>query len=70
MFEQNGTSFRAFVNEARMRQATRLLADPSIPIDEIALSLGYKRNGNFSRAFRNVSPQSLRDVSQEQSGVK
>lgn len=48
-------NFNAFVNELRVAEACRRLADPAherLPIFNLALDLGYGSVGPFNRAFR------------------
>ncbi len=46
-----GTSFRALLNEARRKWGCQLLRDGASSIDEIAYLLGYQDTRSFSRAF-------------------
>jgi AraC-like DNA-binding protein len=48
-------NFNAFLNDFRIQDACRILADPSqerLPILNLALDLGYGSPGPFNRAFR------------------
>ena len=45
----------------RMQKATRLLAETSLPIQEIAMKLGYKDPLYFSRQFHKMIGESPRD---------
>ncbi|HBN8232448.1 AraC family transcriptional regulator [Pseudomonas paraeruginosa] len=47
-----GTSFRELLAETRQRQALRLLQRPEVPLQRIALHLGYSDPTNFTRAFK------------------
>lgn len=47
---EQGTTYLLLVNERRERQARELLLDTSLPVTEIALTLGYDPP-NFTRAF-------------------
>jgi AraC-like DNA-binding protein len=47
-----GVSFRTLVNAARIERALRALGETATPITQLALELGYRDAGNFSRAFR------------------
>lgn len=40
------------LREIRMRQAALLLANDSMPIDQIARAVGYESRSSFLRAFR------------------
>jgi AraC-like DNA-binding protein len=48
-------NFNAFLNDFRIEDACRVLADPAqerLPILNLALDLGYGSPGPFNRAFR------------------
>ena len=49
--QQEGTTFRDLLSEARNRHACELLARTDLSIEEIADRLGYENPANFSRAF-------------------
>jgi AraC-like DNA-binding protein len=62
---ERGASFRALVDEVRRRRAAALLADPRVPVSEVAYRLGYTDPANFGRAFRRwfgASPRRYRDI--------
>lgn len=48
----DGTSFRRLLEEARYRDACRLLESSPLDIAEVAAHLGYGSPANFTRAFR------------------
>jgi AraC-like DNA-binding protein len=50
-----GTTFQKLLDEVRFDAACQLLDTSSIPIAEIAASLGYADPAAFSRAFRRWS---------------
>lgn len=50
-----GTSFQALLDEVRYRDAQRLLENPDLAIQEIAVALGYTDPPSFTRAFRRWS---------------
>ena len=50
-----GTTFREVLDEVRFEAACQLIDTGSIPITEIAASLGYAETSAFSRAFRRWS---------------
>lgn len=61
-----GISFQELTRKAREELALRYVADPGMPLTEIALSLGYSELSAFSRAFRQwagMSPLQYRRVS-------
>lgn len=56
-------SIQDYLLKVRMEQACRLLADPLIKVQDIALKVGYADNNNFSKAFRayhGLSPSQYR----------
>ena len=46
-----GTSVGKFRCTCRFKRAKRMLADPEVPIKEIASVLGYHHTSSFTRAF-------------------
>lgn len=63
---EEGTTFRALLEDARRETARRLLADPTIDIRETAFLLGYQDTPSFHRAFRDwegLSPLRWRKTS-------
>jgi AraC-like DNA-binding protein len=50
--QQGGSSFQALLDEARHRDAMRLLQDAALDIQSIATLLGYDNPPSFTRAFR------------------
>lgn len=46
-----GQSVHAFVDQARLRRAMTLLAEPDLPIKQVAFALGFAGPANFSDAF-------------------
>lgn len=61
--QERGLGFQLLLDEARRRDAMRLLADASLTVEQIALQLGYSDPANFTRAFRKwvgVSPSAHR----------
>lgn len=58
-----GLSHRQLVSDARLSKAEAMLTDPSIPITEISLELGYTNSPAFTRFFKNRTgraPQEFR----------
>ena len=49
-----GTTFRRFKRSARIALATRLLADHTQPLKQIAGAAGYEDASNFHRDFKKV----------------
>lgn len=50
--EEEGTSYRQLVEEARRQLAEQLLRSTEMKLDEIAVHLGYADTASFTRAFR------------------
>ncbi|MGM0450085.1 MAG: AraC family transcriptional regulator [Pseudomonadota bacterium] len=50
--DQEGTSFRALVEEERRQIALQLLSSSDMKLDELAIHLGYTDTASFTRAFR------------------
>ncbi|WP_323750220.1 AraC family transcriptional regulator [Marinobacter sp.] len=50
--EQEGSSFRAIVEEERRQTATQILSSSDMKLDELAIHLGYTDTASFTRAFR------------------
>lgn len=59
--QQAGVSYRQLQDEARYRQACKLLADRRKRISDVAFALGYNDVANFSRAFKRWSGQTPRE---------
>jgi AraC-like DNA-binding protein len=49
---QHGLRYSQLLDEARKRDSIRLLADPTLSIEQIAERVGYTDPANFTRAFR------------------
>lgn len=50
--KEGGTSHQALLDEVRMSTARRLLADPGLPLCEVAFLLGFSQPAPFHRAFK------------------
>lgn len=62
--EEEGTTFRALVEEVRQMLAEEFLRMPGMKIEEIAMRLGYSEPASFIHAFKrwkNVSPHAFRE---------
>jgi len=46
------TSFRGSLHDVRMQRAAELLRGSQLPVGEIARQVGYRQQGEFTRAFR------------------
>lgn len=55
--QEEGAQYSALLDEARRRDAIRLLANADMDIQRIALLLGYTDPANFTRAFRKWTGQ-------------
>lgn len=65
--EVEGSSYKQLLENARRRDAIRLLDNPQLEIQQIASLLGYMDPTNFSRAFRqwtNKTPREYRQLRQ------
>lgn len=61
--EEEGTTFRALVEEVRQMLAEEFLRMPGMKIEEISMRLGYSEPASFIHAFKrwkNVSPHAFR----------
>ena len=47
-------SFTGFLNEIRIRNASRMLVQENIPISEICYNVGYKSIPNFNKQFKSI----------------
>ena len=59
----SGKSVQNYIIDYRMKEACRLLHDPTLPIGNVAYSVGYKDQLTFSKTFRSkqgVSPTEYR----------
>jgi AraC family transcriptional regulator, regulatory protein of adaptative response / methylphosphotriester-DNA alkyltransferase methyltransferase len=50
--EAGGTSFRTYLAEVRMKHARELLREGSLPVREVAASVGYRQPAQFAKTFR------------------
>src|SRR4051794_39584507 len=50
--EIGDTSFRSYVAEVRMRRALELLKSGSMPVRDVASSVGYRQPAQFAKTFR------------------
>lgn len=61
--QDEGTTYSGLLDEARRRDAVRLLWNPELDVADIAERLGYSDGANFTRAFRKwtgVAPSHFR----------
>ncbi len=67
---QEGTTFRALLNEARKELVRQLLADASMEVEEMAYLLGYQDTNSFYRAFKEwegMTPGRWREINGKRS---
>jgi transcriptional regulator GlxA family with amidase domain len=50
--EAGKTSFRTHLAEVRMRKALDLLREGSLPVRDVATSVGYRQAAQFAKTFR------------------
>ena len=50
-----GLTYKALIDEVRFTEAKKLLLEPRVRIEDVALSVGFDEQGNFTRMFRRVS---------------
>lgn len=53
--KRTNKSFTQFLNEVRIRNATRLLVQESLPVSEVGYMVGYKSVTNFNRQFKQIT---------------
>jgi AraC-like DNA-binding protein len=49
---EEGTSFQHILDEVHFETACQLLENTELPINDIAVSVGYSQSSAFTRAFR------------------
>jgi len=70
--EDEGTSFKAVLDDTRRELANRLIHDRLMTLGEIAYLLGFSETSSFSRACRRwtgVSPSQLRGRGRAAPGI-
>jgi len=50
--EAGETSFRAYLQHARMHRAAELLREGKVPVNAVASAVGYRQAAQFAKAFR------------------
>ena len=50
--EAGETSFRSHLQRVRMARARDLLREGSLPVNRVAVSVGYRQPAQFAKAFR------------------
>jgi transcriptional regulator GlxA family with amidase domain len=69
--EIGNTSFRSYVAKVRMKRALELLRNGSLPVRDVAASVGYRQPAQFAKTFRRhhgAPPSSFRSASQGDNG--
>jgi transcriptional regulator GlxA family with amidase domain len=69
--EVGKTSFRTHVAKVRMRRALELLREGTLPVRDVANSVGYRQPAQFAKTFRRhhgAPPSSFRGPSTGNSG--
>ena len=61
LHKEMGKSYSEILMEQRMERAIILLKGTNLPINEIALMLGYSNSSNFYKAFREYYHTSPRE---------
>ena len=70
--EIGNTSFRSYVAEVRMQRALELLQAGSMPVRDVASSVGYRQPAQFAKTFRRhhgAPPSSFRGGSSSENGA-
>jgi AraC-like DNA-binding protein len=60
-----GLTYGTLLDEVRFTEATKLLRKPGMRIEDVALSVGFNNQSNFTRMFRRISgltPREFREV--------
>jgi len=50
--EAGETTFRTYLQKVRMARAAQLLVQDSVPVNRVALAVGYRQPAQFAKAFR------------------
>jgi AraC family transcriptional regulator of adaptative response / methylphosphotriester-DNA alkyltransferase methyltransferase len=69
--EIGNTSFRSYVAEVRMQRALELLQGGSMPVRDVASSVGYRQPAQFAKTFRRhhgAPPSSFRGAAASDNG--
>lgn len=62
--KRSGMTINAYINQVRLKEAKRLLAQTSLPICEIAFSVGFSSSNYFTNLFtqsHHISPREYRN---------
>jgi AraC-like DNA-binding protein len=66
---EQGTSYAALLDQARLAKAARMLPETDEKLLDISLMPGYANAANFSRAFRRWTGLSPREYRRQSYGV-
>jgi transcriptional regulator GlxA family with amidase domain len=50
--EAGATTFRTYLQRVRMAHAAELLRDRRLPVNRVAIAVGYRQPAQFAKAFR------------------
>ena len=67
--EAGETTFRTYLQKVRMVRAAQLLRNDSLPVNRVALTVGYRQPAQFAKAFRRhhgMPPSAFRNGSRAQ----
>jgi len=59
--QEFGTTIGQYSQEIRLQYASKMLLETTLPITEVALTIGYDKPGSFTEAFRQRFQQTPRD---------
>src|SRR3954453_11986042 len=63
--EAGETTFRTYLQKVRMVRAAHLLRQDSLPVNRVAVAVGYRQPAQFAKAFRRhhgMPPSAFRDA--------
>jgi AraC-like DNA-binding protein len=49
-----GLTYGTLIDEVRFAEAKKLLLEPGLPVEDVALSVGFSDQSNFTRMFRRI----------------
>jgi AraC family transcriptional regulator of adaptative response / methylphosphotriester-DNA alkyltransferase methyltransferase len=55
--ECGGLTFRSLLTRVRMREASRLLRETTLPVADVARQVGYRQPAQFAKTFRRLYGQ-------------
>ena len=62
--EKTGVNFSTYLETIRLNEASRLIRETDISLNELYLSVGYNNANSFRRAFKKIygiTPSAMRD---------